>query len=180
MFRRRLSRVIRRMGRPNVLAMLQRANQLLGSGSYAEATQAFEQLARGAEDRFSERSPFLYLQAGRAAILDGQIQTGVAHLRRGLTLLASQGRSPRMQMLGHRIMDELNERGLINGAAEIAGVLSANLPRHAEPEQTSPAKKTSLPTHCPSCGGSLRPDEVEWLDEFTVECAYCGSPVRGE
>jgi len=168
------------MGRQNVLPMLQHANQLLARGDYAEATQAFEQLARGAEDRFSERAPFLYMQAGRAAILAGQVQTGVAHLRRGLTLLASQGRFPRMQMLGHRMMDELNERGLKNEATEIAGVLSANLPRHSESEQTSPAKKPILPTHCPSCGGSLRPDEVEWLDQVTAECAYCGSPVRGE
>jgi hypothetical protein len=35
-----------------------------------------------------------------------------------------------------------------------------------------------LPTHCPSCGAALRPDEIEWLDESTAECAYCGSPVR--
>jgi hypothetical protein len=180
MFRRRMSRAIRRMGRPNVLAMLQRANQLLVDGSYGEAAQAFEQLARGAEDRFSERSPFLYLQAGRAAILDGQTQSGVAHLRRGLTLLASQGRFPRMQLLANRIMDELNERGLTIEAAEIAGVLNDNLPRHVEPGQAPPAKKTVLPTHCPACGGALRPDEVEWLDEVTAECAYCGSPVRGE
>lgn len=180
MFRRRLSRVIRRMGRQNVLAMLQRANQLLIGGSYAEATQAFEQLAHGAEDRFSERAPFLYLQAGRAAILDDQTPAGIANLRRGLTLLASQGRLPRMQMMGHRIMDELDERGLKDEAAEIAGLLSDNLPRHSQPAQTAPAKKPALPTHCPSCGGSLRPDEVEWLDEGTAECAYCGGPVRAE
>ena len=33
---------------------------------------------------------------------------------------------------------------------------------------------------CPSCGAAVRPDEVEWLDYVTAECAYCGSPVRGE
>ena len=48
MFGRRISRALRRRGRPNVLAMLQHANQLFVSGNYTEATQAFEQLARGA------------------------------------------------------------------------------------------------------------------------------------
>jgi hypothetical protein len=24
----------------------------------------------------------------------------------------------------------------------------------------------------------LAPDEVEWQDEVTAECAYCGSPIR--
>ena len=168
------------MGRPNVLAMHQRANQLFVSGNYTEATQAFEQLAHGAEERFSERAPFLYLEAGRAAIMDGQSKTGVAHLRRGLTLLGSQGRHPRMQMLGARIVDELKGRGLIDEAAEITSLLSANLPKQNPPEQLFPAKKPILPTHCPSCGGAIRPDEIEWLDEVTAECAYCGSPVRGE
>jgi hypothetical protein len=26
----------------------------------------------------------------------------------------------------------------------------------------------------------FRPDEIEWLDEVTAECDYCGSPLRGE
>ncbi len=180
MFRRRMTRAIRRMGRPNVLAMLQQANQLLGSGNYAEATQAFEQLAHGAEERFSERAPFLYLEAGRAAILDGQTRTGVAHLRRGLTMLASQGRYPRMQLLGARIVEELNQKGLKGEAEEIAALLSGNMPQPEVREESTAVKKPILPTHCPNCGGAMRPDEVEWLDEATAECAYCGSPVRGE
>ncbi len=180
MFGRRMSRAIRRMGRPNVLAMLQHANQLFISGEYAEATQAFEQLARGAEERFSERAPFLYLEAGRAAILDKQNQTGVAHLRRGLTLLASQGRYPRMQRLGARIVEQLNERGLTEEANEIATLLTANTPREDLRGESATAKKPILPTHCPNCGGAMHVDEIEWLDEITAECAYCGSPVRGE
>lgn len=180
MFPRRMSRAIRRMGRPNVLAMLQRANQLLASGNYAEATRAFEQLARGAEERFSERAPFLYLEAGHSAILDGQTAAGVAHLRRGLTLLASQGRYRRMLRLARHITDDLNARGLTNEANEIASLVDTNLPKQIPQEEITPAQKPILPTHCPNCGGALRSDEVEWLDEITAECAYCGSPVRGE
>ncbi len=180
MFRRGVSRSLRRMGRQNVLSMLQHANQLFISGNYAEAARAFEQLARGAEERYSERAPFLYLEAGRAAIFDEQNQAGVAHLRRGLTLLASQGRYPRMHMLGGRIVNELNARGLKNEADEIASLLHANLPKQSAPHEAAPVKKPTLPTHCPNCGGALRPDEVEWLDEVTAECAYCGSMVRGE
>ena len=180
MFGRRISRALRRRGRPNVLAMLQNANQLFVSGNYAEATHAFEQLAHGAEERYSERAPFLYLEAGRAAILNQDHKTGVAHLRRGLTLLASQGRHARMHMLGNRIVNELNLRGMKDEANEIATLLTANAPLDLHKESTAAAKKPILPTHCPNCGGALRIDEVEWLDELTAECAYCGSPVRGE
>jgi hypothetical protein len=46
--------------------------------------------------------------------------------------------------------------------------------------ESAPLKRPLLPTHCPACGAAVRPDEVEWLDDVTAECAYCGSPVREE
>jgi hypothetical protein len=104
---------------------------------------------------------------------------GVAHLRRGLTLFASQGRFERMQAFGQRAVEELSARGLTAEATEIANVLQANLPQRGI-AAGGPAKKPVLPTHCPGCGAPLRPDEVEWLDEATAECAFCGSPVRAE
>ena len=181
MFRRRgLMRRIRRGLARNVPPLLQQANQSLTNGNYTEAASAFEQLARWSEARFPERTPFLYLEAGQAFLLDGQVKTGIAHLRRGLTLLATQGRFPRMHLLGHRVVGELNARGLKDEASEIASLLAANLPEQISPEQAPIPKRPFLPTHCPNCGGSLRPDEVEWLDDVTAECSYCGSPVRRE
>ncbi|MEW6405665.1 MAG: hypothetical protein AB1649_28055 [Chloroflexota bacterium] len=160
--------------------MLRAAHEFMESGKYAEAIMAFQQLARTAEERFPERAPMLYLQAGRAAILDGQTRIGIAHLRRGLTLFASQGRPGRMQMLGQRAVEELRSRGLQNEADQITSLLEGNMPREEEAEAAAESQHAILPTHCPSCGAALRPDEVEWINEVTAVCAYCGSPVRGE
>jgi hypothetical protein len=120
------------------------------------------------------------MEAGRAAILSGETRSGVADLRRGLTILASQGRFPRMQTFGQRAIEELKAHGLNAEAEEIASLLNSNLPKRIPAEASAPAKKPVLPTHCPSCGAAVRPDEVEWLDDVTAECDYCGSPVRGE
>ncbi|MCE9645293.1 MAG: hypothetical protein K8S20_04775 [Chloroflexi bacterium] len=182
MFRRRAQRFLRRMsGQPNVPPMLQRANQMLAAGDYANAALAFKDLAQRAEELFPQRAPFLYLEAGRAAILCGETAPGVAHLRRGLTLLASQGRIHRMQVLGRRAVDELQGRGLTAEAQEISALLSGNLPQQSEEVEEAPAAKPPLlPTHCPSCGAAVRSNEVEWLDEVTAECDYCGSPIRGK
>jgi hypothetical protein len=177
MFRRRGQRLLRGMGNPNIPPMLLRANQLMESGDYAGAADAYTQLARGAETRFPRRAPFLFMAAGHAATLSDQVEIGIAHLRRGLKILASQGRILRMQTLGQRAIEELKARNLNAEAEEIQNLLNSNMQEEI-PEAASTAKKPILTTHCPSCGGAVRPDEIEWLDEITAECAYCGSPVR--
>ena len=178
MFRRRAQRILRRMAGTDGPAILQQANQMMADGDYTNAALAFQKLAQGAEQRFPQRAPFLYVEAGRAAVLSGQTKTGLAHLRHGLTILASQGRFQRMQMLGGRIVHELQARNLNVEAQEITALLSGNLPEQITNQTGAPKKHASLPTHCPSCGAALKPDEAEWLDEITAECAYCGSPVR--
>jgi hypothetical protein len=150
------------------------------AGNYAEATLAFYDLAKTAEDRFPERAPVLYIEAGRAAILSGDNKKGVAHFRSALTLLGTQQRFHRLYKVGGRIIEELRERGLNAEADEVASVLRNNDQAPAEREAPAPKKRAILPTHCPSCGAAVRPDEVEWLDELTAECDYCGSPIRAE
>jgi hypothetical protein len=158
--------------------MLQHANQLMASGEYKEAAVSFKELAQRAEDLFPERAPFLYMEAGRAAILSGQIKPGVDHLRHGLTLFASQGREHRMRIVGRRVIDELKARELNNEAEEIALLIHGSLPKELLNEKPMSIKRPILPTHCPSCGAAIRSDDIEWMDESTAECDYCGSPVR--
>jgi hypothetical protein len=171
-----------RRGAPPVPPELQRAQRLMDAGEYAEAALVFDSLAKKAEDFFPERAPFLYLQAGQAAMLNGDSQKGVARFRSGLTLLATQQRYHRLQKAGRRIVDELRGRGFNAEADEVETVLGNNAPVPADAmrEADHPQKRGILPTHCPSCGAAVRPDEVEWLDEQTAECDYCGSPVRAE
>ena len=99
-------------------------------------------------------------------------------LKRGLELLAERGRFPRLHQAGTRVIAELSQRGLKEEASEIETWLKNTLP--TVPVLDSSQRRPVLPTHCPSCGAGLRPDEVEWLDDATAECAYCGSPVRAE
>jgi hypothetical protein len=64
---------------------------------------------------------------------------------------------------------------------DIEILLKTHLPaKFTSDLQTTSTKKPILPTHCPSCGAAVKPDEVEWLDDITAECGYCGSPVREE
>ena len=174
--RRLFRRHIRKTLAQNVPPVLQEANFVFDKGEYGRAGELFERIAEKASARGGPRAPIFYLQAGRARILAGQTSLGMPSLRRGLELLGQRGQFARLQQAGERVITELNERGLQKEASEIEAWLKTALP--STPSMDEPRQRPVLPTHCPACGAGVRPDEVEWLDDVTAECAYCGSPIR--
>ena len=173
--RRMFRRQIRKSLAQKVPPILQEANFAFSKGEYGRAAELFEKIARVADGRDGPRAPLFHLQAGRARVLAGQAPLGLPSLKRGLELLVQRRQFQRLHQFGTRTVNELNEHGLKSEAAEIETWLKSVLPEMPLSEAT--AKKPVLPTHCPSCGAPLRPDEVEWL-EVTGECGYCGSPIR--
>jgi len=163
----------------NIPPILQEANLAFDKGEYGRAAQLFERIAEGADARGGPRAPLFHLQAGRARLLAGQAALGMPSLKRALEVLAERKQYQRLQDAGLRVVAELNERGLTSEAVDIEILLKMNLPAPPTFEtKETPTRKPILPTHCPNCGAVLRPDEVEWLDDLTAECGYCGSPVR--
>ena len=167
---------------PDVPPLLQRANESMATGDYPSAATAFEQMARAAEERGELRAPIFHLQAGRARVLANQSTAGVQSFKHASDLFAQRGQFPHLQQTGVHVVFELTERGLTKEATEVDAWVKALLLSKTDtftvPETS--AQKPILPTHCPACGAPVRPDEVEWLDDVTVECAFCGSPVRQE
>lgn len=180
--RRGFGRPFRRAlgGVPQIPPALQRANRLMAAGDYSQAALAFEELAQRAEARGGPRAPFFLIQAGRAHILLGETAAGQAQLKQGLSLLAQARRYTQLYRAGTRLAQELQTRGLAAEAAEITALIKGNVPAAEIPAQGQTASKALLPTHCPACGGPVRSDEADWIDEMTAECPFCGSPVRAE
>ncbi len=182
--RRGFGRPLRRMFAPDIPPLLRRANQALSAGNYAEAANAYEQLARAAEARGGPRAPFFYIQAGRCKVRASQTADGITDLERGLGLFAARGRQHKAERVGQRVIGELNARNLKKEAQQITDYVEELVPGFAEGAAQSGkapgSPRPALPTHCPGCGAPLRPDEVEWLDDATAACEYCGSPVHGE
>jgi len=177
--RRMFRRDKRKAFAPNIPPILQEANLAFDKGEYGRAAQLFERIAEGADARGGPRAPLFHLQAGRARILAGQVALGMPSLKRALEILAERKQFQRLQNAGLRVVTELNERGLKTEAVDIEILLKMNLPATPTSEtKETPTRKPILPTHCPNCVAALRPDEVEWLDDLTAECGYCGSPVR--
>ena len=178
--RRMFRRQIRKTLAQEVPPVLQEANFSFDKGDYGRAAELYERIAQAADARGGPRAPILHLQAGRSRVYAGQTALGMPSLQRGLELFAQRGQLDKLQNAASRVVSELKERGLTKEAAEIEALLKGVAPSTPAITEPVPVKKPILPTHCPACGAPLRPDEVEWLDEVTAECGYCGSPVREE
>lgn len=176
---RRAFRRERRKGfTANIPPILQEANMAFEKGEYGRAAERYEKIAQVADARGGPRAAILHLQAGRARAFAGQAPLALPSIRRGLELLAERGQLLRMYQIGKRIIAQLNERGFEDEATNIEIHMGTLLPNSFSGEQAT--KYPTIPTHCPSCGAPLSPNEVEWMDNATAECGYCGSPVREE
>lgn len=171
--RRVFRRHIRKALAQDVPPILQEANFAFSKGEYGRAAELFEKIARAADGRAAPRASLFHLQAGRSRILAGQTTLGMPSIKRGLELLAERRQFGRLHRTGTRIHTELNEHGFKNEAAEVDMWLQSIMTE--TPTVESPARRPNLPAHCPSCGAIIQSDEVDWLNEVTAECGYCGS-----
>src|SRR5215216_466632 len=177
--RRIFRRQIRKTLSQDIPPVLQEANFAFDKGEYGRAAELFENLAQTADARGGPRAPIFHLQAGRARLFAGQTTLGIPSLKRGLELFAQRVQLYKLYQAADRILTELKARDLTGEATEMESWLARLAPEMPGMEsKPAPAKRPVLPTHCPSCGAAVRPDEVEWLDDVTAECVYCGSPIR--
>jgi len=165
------------------MRILRRAHALFARGAYSESAALFENLAVESRRRGYPRSFRLLLQAGRAAILAGNISYGVDLLLQGLKLLYDQDMTDLAQQRGEQLIVELGQQGLHPEAERVKTWMESVGLDTGSPGKISDGRISgfpALPPNCPGCGAPLRPDEVDWIDPQTAVCEFCGSVVRGE
>lgn len=178
MFRRPRFRPPGRQIRTEPPPLLRRAIALMESGAFLEAAPIFEQLAAGARARNLPQASRLLLQAGWCWVKAQRVEQGKADLRAGLIHLRESGNRFRFEQITQRVIRDLSDLGLENEAAEIQAILGERNNENSIEKPGAEPSKGILPTRCDSCGGSLRSDEIEWIDDLTAECPYCGSAIR--
>ena len=179
MFRKpRFNRPLRRGIAANVPPALRHANRLYADGQFLEAAAAFEELAHGAELRGIPQAAQLYMTAGRCRLELRQPDLAVKNFKRGLSMLAGQGRPIHIQRAAQHCISDLSKKGYLQEASEMMHLLNEYSPEAVEIEKPETALPiVHLPAVCPSCGGTLRSDEVDWIDDNSAECPWCGSSV---
>lgn len=163
---------------------LRRANRLMEIGDFANAAFLYEKLARALHDQGRPRqAAHLYIQAARARMLAGQVQPAEELIKQGLSIFVQAGLWEPFDRVGNRAVNELRQHNQPQAADDLARWIqdqwqNRTIPAAPVGGQEKPARK--LPLKCPSCGATVRPDEVEWVDGANAMCDYCGSMLPAE
>ena len=124
----------------------------------------------------------LHMEAARCYLQLDDIDRADDHGLKALQFLIQAGRPLKIRRLVPRMMAVLHRKGYHAEAEklrqEVAALLGALPGERAVPQGERAVQRGSLPAKCPSCGGPLRSDEVNWIDSYSAECAYCGGIVR--
>ena len=181
LFRPRPLRRLMRAGgllAPRPRQLLNQAHGLMAAGNYTEAAQLFAQLSDGAAERgIMDRAGNLSLQAARAFIESGNTANAMSRIRQGLRWLLQAGRESRAARVFQQAVSALRARNL-NDEADALLKEFPNLASAPADAEVEPAPRGHLPPKCPNCGGPIRVDDADWIDDATAECPWCGSPVR--
>lgn len=163
---------------------LQRANHLMEIGDFANAAAIYEKLARAVADLGRPRqAAHLYVQAARARILAGQEKGALDLYKQGLSIFSEAGLWEPFDRVGNRAVNELRQHNQQPTADELTNWMHIIWQKRTPPTTPTTTREASprkLPLKCPSCGATVRPDEVEWIDEVNAECDYCGSVLTAE
>jgi hypothetical protein len=178
MFRRMARRQWRQAVMANQqLAVLNQANQLQRSGQFGQAAPLFQRLAQEmANLNHPRRAANLHAQAAHCYADSGNAVNALSQARTAMNLFIQYQMMERTPRFYSNITRKFQARGMDQAAAslqaEFGGAVDA-LPVAAQPVQPKP--RGHLPNACPKCGAPVRSDDVDWIDDASAECPYCGT-----
>jgi hypothetical protein len=169
MFRRPIRRAIRRAAvgaiQENEFYL---ANQLYDKGQFESSAAIFAQLAQ---------------RMGRVGRLR---QAANLHAKAALAW-AYAGDEPRAENQANLAFGQFTLLGMKQRIIEFKKEYEQALhhpgntvekPGPIEPETTVVHSQKRLPAVCDQCGAPVRSDQVEWIDETSAECDFCGAILQ--
>lgn len=156
-----------------------RASQLLASGQPEQAALEFMRLSRlmkaGGRPR---QAANLHAQAALAWADAGVGKRAINQAGMAMSMFTRLGMMQRAAEFKSDFMQRLRDRGLADSAAAADEGLNAE---ETAAVATAPAdespRRGKLPVTCPHCGAPVRSDEVDWIDDASAECGFCGGTI---
>ena len=180
MFRRPIRRALRRMT-ANAVTQNEffQANQLYTIGQFEAAANAYTQLAHQMERIGKPRQAAnLHAQGAMAWAKAGIEQRSLNQANIALaqfTLLGMRHRISEFKMELDRV---LYPHKVPAGSDQSKLAKNDSTTPVAQP--TANTRRVQLPAICPQCGAPVRTDEIEWINEASAECGFCGAILQEE
>jgi hypothetical protein len=166
----------------NQLADLVKANHLVSEGKPLDAARLFADMADELQrSNHPRRAANLYARAAHAFADGNNEQAALEKARKALALFTQFRMVGRTTMFFSNITRKMTVKGMKVAAEALQQEYGIQItPMPLESRQENRRQSGLLPTNCPNCGATVHRDEVEWVDDNTVECEYCGTLVRIE
>jgi tetratricopeptide (TPR) repeat protein len=172
-----------RRRRPRPRPLLRRARRRIERADPAKAAAILEEKAQAAEEQgMLDKAGDLHMEAARCYLQLDDIDRADDHGLKALQLFIQARRPGKVRRLVPKMMAVLHRKGYHDEAKklrqEVDALLGALPGERAIPWGERAVQRRSLPAKCPSCGGPIRSDEINWIDSHSAECTYCGGIVK--
>lgn len=153
------------------------------AGRHDEAAERFAEIAARAGQRgMPGVAMHLALQGARNRAQAGHEDAAVADAVVAIGHAAAMvNRSKAANRFGV-LVERLRANGKASAADRIDAELRTRLgtaARAAPAATVNRALRRHLPTHCPTCSGPVASDKVQFEDDGSADCAYCGVNLLG-
>jgi hypothetical protein len=162
---------------PSEQRRLEEANFYLENNKPAQAAPIFAKLAEVLESaKQPKRAASLHSQAAMA-FARSRNESALMQARAALTLLLQYKLDQQASAFYKDLLRELTKRGMQSTAEALTREFGDKV---SQPIPLDPraAQLSRLPSNCPNCGAPLGQSEVTRADVHTVECGFCGTPIR--
>lgn len=165
---------------------LMQANQLMLAGEAIQAALIFASISAFAhQNGMPARSANLSARAALAYLEANDVEQAKEFALKAVTQSLAADNVSQAVRIAQQVLTQMRARNLTQEAdalkAQFDGLLSPyGVTLSAGASAPSAPIRGKLPAQCPSCLGPVRPDAVEWIDDQTAECAFCGSILRAE
>lgn len=158
------------------------AARLMHSGQFGEAADRFERLAQEEQQRGrTVVAAGLFLRATRCRLqIDDPPGTERCAVR-AVHLLIEARQVERLGQVMGRLLPALERSGQHSLAQRLRNDVEKAFPgiqMSSVPLARQASVAAQLPARCPTCGGPLKPDEVDWVGPGTAECPFCGGMIK--
>jgi hypothetical protein len=162
------------------LDILSRANRQVASKKPGEAARLFAQLAQEMEATDHQRRAANFHALAAHSFADARDEKrALMHAQSALTLFIEYQMVRRIGRFYPIIMEKFLAYNMTQAVAMLQNEFGEKIgAMPATTATTEPGKKDRLPTTCPKCGAPVHNTDVNWIDDQSAECIYCGSVLE--